>query len=52
MEQFIWIPIVIVLAIIFLVVFFSFVPLRLWISAKAAGVKVRIIALVGMRLRR
>ena len=52
MEQFIWIPIVIVLAIIFLVVFFSFVPLRLWISAKAAGVKVRIIALVGMRLRK
>jgi len=32
--------------------FFSFVPVGLWISAAAAGVKVGIFNLVGMRLRR
>ncbi|MDD3866761.1 MAG: UPF0365 family protein [Clostridia bacterium] len=32
--------------------FFSFVPVGLWISAAAAGVKVSIFNLVGMRLRR
>lgn len=30
----------------------SFVPVRLWISALAAGAKVGIIDLIGMRLRR
>jgi uncharacterized protein YqfA (UPF0365 family) len=35
-----------------LAVFFSFVPIGLWISALAAGVKVSIFDLVGMRLRR
>jgi uncharacterized protein YqfA (UPF0365 family) len=38
--------------IIFLSVFFSFVPVGLWISAMAAGVRVRIFTLIGMRLRR
>ncbi|MCR4397858.1 MAG: flotillin-like protein FloA [Firmicutes bacterium] len=38
--------------IIGLSVFFSFVPLGLWISAQAAGVRIGIITLVGMRLRR
>ena len=33
-------------------VFFSFVPIGLWISALAAGVKVGIFTLIGMRLRR
>ncbi len=33
-------------------VFFSFVPVGLWISALAAGVRVSIGALIGMRLRR
>ena len=43
---------IVVAAFIFLVLFFSFVPVRLWIAARAAGVKLRIISLVGMRLRR
>ena len=41
-----------ILAVIFIVVFFNFVPLGLWISAIAAGVNVGIFNLVGMRLRR
>jgi uncharacterized protein YqfA (UPF0365 family) len=44
--------IIIVAAFIFLVFFFSFVPVRLWIAARASGVKLRIISLVGMRLRK
>lgn len=40
------------LIIIFLALFFSLVPIGLWISAVAAGVKVSLISLVGMRLRR
>lgn len=34
------------------IVLFTFVPVALWISALAAGVKVNLITLVGMRLRR
>ena len=37
---------------IVLSLFFSFVPVGLWISAAAAGVKVGIFNLIGMRLRR
>lgn len=44
--------IVLVLIIIALGVLFTFVPVTLWISALAAGVKVGIFQLVGMRLRR
>jgi len=44
--------ILIVLAFIVLAVFFTFVPVALWISALAAGVKVSIFTLIGMRLRR
>ncbi|PYZ98689.1 hypothetical protein CR205_08960 [Alteribacter lacisalsi] len=40
------------LLIIFFVVLFTFVPITLWISAWAAGVKIGIWQLVGMRLRR
>ncbi|MFC3882969.1 flotillin-like protein FloA [Bacillus songklensis] len=40
------------LAIILLGVFFTFVPVMLWISALAAGVRISIFTLVGMRLRR
>ena len=36
----------------FLIVFFTFVPLGLWISAMAAGVRVSIATLIGMRIRR
>ncbi|MFK2824410.1 flotillin-like protein FloA [Bacillus sp. B190/17] len=43
---------VIIVGIIVLSVFFTFVPVMLWISALAAGVKVSIFTLVGMRLRR
>lgn len=46
------ISIVASLVIIFLILFFTFIPLGLWISALAAGVKVGIFNLVGMRLRR
>jgi len=44
--------IVAVIAILALVIIFSVIPLGLWISAYAAGVKVGLITLVGMRLRR
>jgi uncharacterized protein YqfA (UPF0365 family) len=43
---------VIIIAFIFLAVLLSFVPVMLWISALAAGVRVSIFTLVGMRLRR
>lgn len=42
----------IALGIVVLAIFFTFVPVLLWISALASGVKVGIITLVGMRLRR
>lgn len=35
-----------------IVVIFSFIPVGLWISALAAGVKIGIFTLIGMRLRR
>ncbi len=45
--------VLIIIAIVFLLaMFFSFVPLALWISALAANVKVGIFTLIGMRLRR
>ncbi|QSX07646.1 flotillin-like protein FloA [Alkalibacter rhizosphaerae] len=48
-----FIPIIIIgVIIIGLAVLFSFIPVALWISALAAGVKVSIFTLVGMRLRR
>lgn len=39
-------------AFILLSIFLTFVPIALWISAIAAGVKISILTLVGMRLRR
>jgi len=42
----------IALGIIFLGVLLTFVPVMLWISALAAGVRVSIFTLIGMRLRR
>lgn len=42
----------IVLAIILIGVLLTFVPVMLWISALAAGVRVSIFTLIGMRLRR
>ncbi len=47
-------PTIIIIAavILFLALFFSFVPLGLWISALASNVKVSIFTLIGMKLRR
>lgn len=44
--------VIVFLVLILLIVFFSFVPVGLWISARASGVKVSIGSLVGMRIRR
>jgi uncharacterized protein YqfA (UPF0365 family) len=44
--------IAVIVGIIILAVLFTFVPVMLWISALAAGVKVSIFTLIGMRLRR
>ncbi|MDO5755127.1 MAG: flotillin-like protein FloA [Tissierellia bacterium] len=41
-----------VLIIILLILFFTFVPVGLWITAHFAGVKIKISELIGMRLRR
>ena len=41
-----------VIVILFVVVLFTFVPVGLWVSALAAGVKVGLFNLIGMRLRR
>lgn len=52
MESLLGMILVIFVVILVLSVFFSFVPIGLWISAAAAGVRVGIFYLVGMRLRR
>lgn len=41
--------VIILIAVLFL---FSFIPVGLWISALAAGVRIGIVTLIGMRLRR
>ena len=43
---------IVIVAIIFIGILLSFVPVMLWISALAAGVRISIFTLVGMRLRR
>lgn len=43
---------VVVVALILFGILLSFVPVMLWISALAAGVRISIFTLVGMRLRR
>jgi uncharacterized protein YqfA (UPF0365 family) len=48
----VFVMLLIALLIVVLVVFFSFVPVMLWISALASGVRIGIITLVAMRLRR
>ncbi|HHV94175.1 MAG TPA: flotillin-like protein FloA [Firmicutes bacterium] len=45
-----WLPIILIL--VFILLLFNFIPVGLWISAWAAGVKVSIVTLIGMRLRR
>ena len=44
------IPIILIVFVVF--IFFQFIPVGLWISALAAGVKAGIFTLIGMRLRR
>ncbi|MEN8701039.1 flotillin-like protein FloA [Bacillus infantis] len=51
-EGTVFILVAVVLAVILLAVLFTFVPVALWISALAAGVRVSIFTLIGMRLRR
>lgn len=41
----------VIIAIIVLLIFFRFIPVGLWISALAAGVRVSVGSLIGMRLR-
>ena len=41
-----------IIIILFLSIFFSFIPVGLWVSAISADVKVSLFSLVGMRLRR
>lgn len=46
-------PIIIAgLVIVLLIVFFTIIPVGMWISAVASGVKISIFSLVGMKLRR
>ncbi len=47
-----WPLILVAIIIIAIAILFTFVPVTLWISALAAGVRVSIFTLVGMRLRR
>ncbi|WP_423230151.1 flotillin-like protein FloA [Anaerobranca gottschalkii] len=48
----IFMVIVIALGIFFLTLLFSFIPVGLWISAWAAGVKIGLFNLIGMRIRK
>lgn len=44
--------VVLFLIVILIIIFFSVVPMGLWISAKASGVDISLFSLVGMKLRR
>ena len=44
--------IVVIVVVSLISVFFTFIPLGLWVSSLAANVKVSIFNLIGMRLRR
>jgi len=44
--------VIIVAVVLFLFIFFYIIPIGLWVSAVAAGVKISIFDLIGMRLRR
>lgn len=52
MNELVYFLIILGAILLFLSIFFSFVPVGLWISAFAANVRVGIFNLVGMRLRR
>ncbi|MCL2662727.1 MAG: flotillin-like protein FloA [Oscillospiraceae bacterium] len=44
--------IIVIAIVLFLWLFFTFIPIGLWISAVAANVRIRIVTLIGMKLRR
>ena len=48
----VWITVALIFALIFVMIFLSFVPIGLWITSLASGVHVSISSLVGMKLRR
>ncbi|MCZ8511172.1 flotillin-like protein FloA [Paenibacillus filicis] len=52
MDSMVYFLLLAAIVIIALSVFFSFVPVMLWVSALASGVRIGIITLVAMRLRR
>lgn len=43
---------IVVVVIVFLILFFTFIPVGLWMTALFSGVKIRLVDMVGMRLRR
>jgi len=50
--EYIGLMVMIFVVLVLLTVFFTFVPVGLWVSARASGVKVSIMSLVAMRVRR
>jgi uncharacterized protein YqfA (UPF0365 family) len=52
MGDFLLVMFFIAVIVIFIMLLFSFIPVGLWLSAFAAGVRINIFTLVGMRLRR
>ena len=47
-----YIPIIPIIIVVLLILLFTFVPMRLWITALASGSHVGIGTLIGMRLRK
>ncbi len=52
MDAYVWLIFIVIVALIALTVLFRFVPLGLWVSALASGVRISISTLIGMRIRR
>ena len=44
--------VIVAVALLLVAVFFRYVPLGLWINARASGASEKIISLIGMRFRR
>ncbi len=51
-EMLVLVAVIVVVAIVLVSVFFRYVPLGLWINARASGAPVKISSLIGMRFRR
>ncbi len=52
MEDLIFVMLILAIIAIFIIVFLTLVPVGLWISALASGVRIKIFTLIGMRIRR